>query len=271
MDKICDNNPTMNEIMEHKDGTSECHDNNNSNLKLICIENCAEGLGIKLSKSSWDPYPFISFVDETREQQHDLQIGDCLLKVNGQDVLGWRIQEIAEQIHNKTDDDNNEVNLLLWRARNSQQGYQPQLFHNLISDVINILQMMECPICMEIPQSPSYTYQCVNGHIVCEKCRWKIIKCPTCRVQLGRGRCLIADKILHYMQNNSMIKIGGSSCDIGKNMSKKIDDRSSLRASGNDMEDDNKTTTQEGNLHVKRSCLPFKFKFRSVTFWRNST
>lgn len=81
MDKICDNNPTMNEIMEHEDGASECHDNNNSNLKLICIENGAEGLGIKLSKSSWDPYPFISFVDETREQQHDLQIGDCLLKV----------------------------------------------------------------------------------------------------------------------------------------------------------------------------------------------
>lgn len=81
MDKICDNNPTMNEIMEHEDGASECHENNNSNLKLICIENGAEGLGIKLSKSSWDPYPFISFVDETREQQHDLQIGDCLLKV----------------------------------------------------------------------------------------------------------------------------------------------------------------------------------------------
>jgi hypothetical protein len=69
-----------------------------------------------------------------------------------------------------------------------------------------------------------------------------------------------------------MIKIGGSSCDVGKNMSKKIDDRSSRRASGNGTENDNKTTTtEEGNLHVKRSCLPFKFKFRSVTFWRNSS
>lgn len=72
-----------------------------------------------------------------------------------------------------------------------------------------------------------------------------------------------------------MIKIGGSSCDVGKNMSKKIDERSSRRASRNEMENDNKTTmetpVEEGNLHVKRSCLPFKFKFRSVTFWRNST
>lgn len=53
----------------------------NSNLKLISVGNTGEGLGIKLSKSSWDPYPFVSFVDETRTQQHDLQIGDCLLKV----------------------------------------------------------------------------------------------------------------------------------------------------------------------------------------------
>lgn len=81
MDKICDNNPTMKQIEEHKDETSDYNENNNSNLKLISIENGADGLGIKLSKSSWDPYPFISFVDETREQRHDLQIGDCLLKV----------------------------------------------------------------------------------------------------------------------------------------------------------------------------------------------
>lgn len=39
-------------------------------------------------------------------------------------MLGWRIQEIAEQIQakSKTDDDNNEVNLLLWRSSNSQVG-----------------------------------------------------------------------------------------------------------------------------------------------------
>lgn len=56
-------------------------DDDNVNLKLICVENGVNGLGIKLSKSSWDPYPFVSFVDETREQLNGLQIGDCLLKV----------------------------------------------------------------------------------------------------------------------------------------------------------------------------------------------
>jgi hypothetical protein len=59
----------------------------NSNLKFISVGNTADGLGIKLSKSSWDPYPFVSFVDETRVQQHDLQIGDCLLKVGEDDEI----------------------------------------------------------------------------------------------------------------------------------------------------------------------------------------
>lgn len=121
----------------------------------------------------------------------------------------------------------------------------------------------------KIPQSPSYTYQCVNGHIVCEKCRWKILKCPTCRVQLGRGRCLIADKILRYMQSNSMIKIGGSSCDVGRNMSTRIDEKSGKSKTMDDNKDE--AMEEEEGLHVKRSCLPFKLRMRSVTFWRNST
>lgn len=58
-----------------------CDVGDNVNLKLISVENGANGLGIKLSKTSWDPYPFVSFVDETREQLNGLQIGDCLLKV----------------------------------------------------------------------------------------------------------------------------------------------------------------------------------------------
>lgn len=102
------------------------------------------------------------------------------------------------------------------------------------------------------------------------------MRCPTCRVQLGKGRCLIADKILRYLQNNSAIKIsvggggsggGGSgcesSCGAGKNMSTKIDERSATL--GNEMENrspnsvDNKST-DERNLHPKSSCLPFRLR-----------
>lgn len=37
--------------------------------------------------------------------------------------------------------------------------------------------------------------QCVHGHIICVGCRPKTPRCPVCRVRLGQGRCLLADKL----------------------------------------------------------------------------
>lgn len=68
MDKTCD------EAVERYD--------NDSNVKLISLEFGSNGLGIRLSKSSWDPYPFISHVDDdSTAQERGLQVGDCILKV----------------------------------------------------------------------------------------------------------------------------------------------------------------------------------------------
>ena len=70
MDKRCDNDLKRN-------------DNDDSNLKLISLECGPKGLGVRLSKSSWDPYPFISHVeDDSTAQQRELQVGDCILKVH---------------------------------------------------------------------------------------------------------------------------------------------------------------------------------------------
>lgn len=57
---------------------------NDSNLKLISLEcGSKKGLGIRLSKSSWDPYPFVSNVEnESTATKAGLQVGDCILKVN---------------------------------------------------------------------------------------------------------------------------------------------------------------------------------------------
>lgn len=43
--------------------------------------------------------------------------------------------------------------------------------------------------------------QCVNGHILCEKCRLKSTRCPICRVQLSRGRCLVGEKLFMLLAN----------------------------------------------------------------------
>jgi len=50
----------------------------------------------------------------------------------------------------------------------------------------SILKMLECPICLETMGPP--IYQCREGHLICAKCREKIVKCPTCRVPLDHIR-----------------------------------------------------------------------------------
>lgn len=69
---------------ESSDGAMERYEKD-SNLKLISLKYSAKGLGVRLSKSSWDPYPFVSHVDDgSTAQDSGLRIGDCILKVNKQ-------------------------------------------------------------------------------------------------------------------------------------------------------------------------------------------
>lgn len=83
---------------------------------------------------------------------------------------------------------------------------------------------------------------------------------------MGRGRCLVADKILGYLQNNSTIKIG-LICDSEK-MSLDIDEKKGQRTTDNISLDDRKSSE---NLHAKRSTfLPFKLKLKTITFWKDS-
>lgn len=61
---------------------------NPTNLILISLAFGSSGLGIRLSKSSWDPYPFVSHVDQdSTAQQRGLQVGDCILKVEKHEMF----------------------------------------------------------------------------------------------------------------------------------------------------------------------------------------
>lgn len=88
-----------------------------------------------------------------------------------------------------------------------------------------------------------------------------------CRVQLGRGRCLVADKILRYLQTNSAIRIG----PVGEaeKTSPKIDEPKGQRTEEVAMSAENRKSTE--NLHAKNStCLPFRFKLKTITFWKDA-
>ena len=51
-----------------------------------------------------------------------------------------------------------------------------------------LIQMPECPVCLEKYKSNDHIYQCRKGHFVCGSCRDQIKSCPLCRGQII-GRC----------------------------------------------------------------------------------
>lgn len=62
------------------------------------------------------------------------------------------------------------------------------------------VRALECPICFESAVPP--ISQCVHGHILCVVCRPKTTRCPVCRVRLGQGRCLLADKLYRVLRDS---------------------------------------------------------------------
>jgi len=63
--------------------------------------------------------------------------------------------------------------------------------HNIILGKLK--ENLECPVCMEIPRAGPM-FVCPNGHFACKKC--KLGSCPTCRVDMGNGKSLLAVTVI---------------------------------------------------------------------------
>ena len=58
----------------------------------------------------------------------------------------------------------------------------------------NLASLFECPVCFDYVLPP--VVQCHNGHLVCNNCRRKLTRCPTCRDPLTRPiRNLALEKV----------------------------------------------------------------------------
>ena len=66
---------------------------------------------------------------------------------------------------------------------------------------MEIDEIIECPICFEVPKAGEKLYQCKNGHIVCNssesKCFDKLVKkdCPQCNTTII-GRAIVLEKLI---------------------------------------------------------------------------
>lgn len=77
-------------------------------------------LGLNLSRAPWDPYPWVSGVqDESNAQLGGVCIGDTLLQLNGKDVLGMRISELAKRLSEHWLTGAEHVTMMMWRQQPS--------------------------------------------------------------------------------------------------------------------------------------------------------
>ncbi|CAO1429446.1 unnamed protein product [Diamesa hyperborea] len=74
----------ISDVIMEESSESFCSKNgdNDTGLRLVSIVYNYNGLGMKLCRNSWDPYPFISHVAENSPADlAAVKIGDCILKV----------------------------------------------------------------------------------------------------------------------------------------------------------------------------------------------
>lgn len=183
-----------------------------------CIIKSPNGaLGLNLSRAPWDPYPWVSGVQaESNAQLAGVCIGDTLLQLNGLDVLGMRISELANRLREHWLTGAEHATMMMWRqqpnpsgssddpneaAHAVQHGINQQSLQKFATCLQHIAQLLECPVCCDVIKPPGW--QCCNGHVLCNNCRNRSVKCPVCRVPLGpRGRCLLSDKLFTLLAEN---------------------------------------------------------------------
>ncbi|KAM7363310.1 uncharacterized protein ACRADG_000264 isoform 1-T4 [Cochliomyia hominivorax] len=185
-------------LNEHNE--EEAYDDHyESSVRFIKINKSPNGAcGFHLTRTKWDPYPWVSAIDDfTPAAKSDLKAGDCVLEVNGCDVLGLRITEIAKLVKSSQ----HHVTLLLWSTNCNTKcdeeslcaAPMPRSLQRLSVVVQMILGLIECPVCLDTITPPAM--QCQNGHLLCVNCRIRAEKCPVCRDRYYPRPALIAEQI----------------------------------------------------------------------------
>ncbi|KAH8313253.1 hypothetical protein KR067_003037 [Drosophila pandora] len=172
-----------------------------STVRLLRIPRAApsiEHYGFHLTRTKWDPYPWVCEVAAgTPASLCGLRPGDCVLEVNGHDVLGLRVAEIAKIVKSQKD----AVTILCWNSGCEKDcdknsiccAPMPTSLRRLSLVLESILRLVECPVCNITIAPPAM--QCQNGHLLCVDCRIRSERCPVCRDFYTPRRALLAEQI----------------------------------------------------------------------------
>ncbi|XP_053659262.1 uncharacterized protein LOC128708313 [Anopheles marshallii] len=190
---------TITAVGEAEPIATSTEDHYDPSVRILHIPKQTDGsCGFHLTRSKWDPYPWVSGVDaDSPAEVTGLKVGDCVLEVNNEDVLGMRIAEVAGMVRSKADI----VTLLLWStgmepACNPESlccGPMPINLERLTASMQTIVAALECPVCFDTIPPP--VFQCQNGHLVCSRCRVRAERCAICRERYTIGRSLLAEQV----------------------------------------------------------------------------
>ncbi|CAB3252255.1 unnamed protein product [Arctia plantaginis] len=184
-------------------------------LMLNLPEDEGEGLGFRLTRTLWDPYPWVREVtSNSRADTAGLKTGDCLLQADGKDLLGMPVGQIAGLI--RGDGAGRAVALLVWNCGVDPRD-DPELLWSCGGGVrgekarralAGVVKALTCSVCASTATKP---LTCARSHIYCEPCWMRLERCALCRESLPSkaspyARNLVAEQVFEAIATEYELK-----------------------------------------------------------------
>ncbi|XP_060808211.1 uncharacterized protein LOC106142730 [Amyelois transitella] len=187
-------------------------------VRLVVLnlpEDEGEGLGFRLTRTLWDPYPWVREVTPgARADSAGLKTGDCLLQADGRDLLGLPVGQVAGLI--RGDGAGRGVSLLVWNCGVDPRD-DPELLWSCGGGargersrraLAGAVRALACCVCAATAARPLV---CARSHLYCEACWSRLEKCALCRETLPAkdspyARNLVAEQVFEAIATEYELK-----------------------------------------------------------------
>lgn len=187
-------------------------------VRLVVLnlpEDEGEGLGFRLTRTLWDPYPWIHEVTpDSRAETAGLKTGDCLLQADGKDLLGLTIGKVAALI--RGDGESHGVSLLVWNC-GVDPNDDPELLWSCGGGsrgeksrraLAGVVKALSCCVCAA---TATKALSCNRSHLYCEACWSRLQRCALCRETLPAkdspyARNLVAEQVFEAIATEYELK-----------------------------------------------------------------
>ncbi|CAH0602472.1 unnamed protein product [Chrysodeixis includens] len=184
-------------------------------IVLNLPEDEGEGLGFRLTRTLWDPYPWVREVTpHSRADDAGLKKGDCILQADGKDLLGLPVGQVAGLI--RGDGAGRGVSLLVWNCGVDPKD-DPELLWSCGGGsrgeksrraLANVVRALACCVCASTATKP---LTCARSHVYCEACWTRLERCALCREALPSknspyARNLVAEQVFEAIATEYELK-----------------------------------------------------------------